>query len=343
MSSAKVALIAAIGVAVAAASAALTYRARLQKECQNRADERRGRINAERKLAEAKEPRPTSSPNGTIHNFSTYAIGTVQSVYSKRFGTPRQPGLVEAPTAIIRLNPALSNCLTDLDQYSHVWVLYWFHKNTNQAKTLQEARPFDSIKSLINIPRHDFKVGVFACRSPHRPNPIGLSLARIVSVDKVNGTVKLAGLDAVDGSPVLDLKPYLPGVENQKARVPDWVSEGYSEATNISSGLLVQWRCPREVLKIPSAFSWLSEEELLRVIEETLSQGDLRSRHQRELSEGSWKGVLEICGLIVDYTQRGCGIEIASVGEPEDVREVSTHVELNSILRESHVRERDIA
>ena len=70
----------------------------------------------------------------------------------------------------------------------------------------------------------DLRVGVLACRTPHRPNPIGLSLARIVRIDAAAGEVVLAGLDVVDGTPCLDLKPYLPSFEAiPDARVPHWV------------------------------------------------------------------------------------------------------------------------
>merc|ERR1719174_3562005 len=76
----------------------------------------------------------------------------------------------------------------------------------------------------------NLRVGVLSCRTPHRPNPIGLSLARIVRVDKKAGEVILAGLDVVDGTPCLDLKPYLPLYECiQGATVPGWVQASYEE------------------------------------------------------------------------------------------------------------------
>merc|ERR1712232_970544 len=73
---------------------------------------------------------------------------------------------------------------------------------------------FQGLVTKISPPRMPhLKVGIFACRTPHRPNPIGLSLGRIVSVDRKAGKLILAGLDIIDGTPVLDVKPYLPQFE----------------------------------------------------------------------------------------------------------------------------------
>lgn len=124
-------------------------------------------------------------------------IGIVRSPYVDLFGTPRQAGLVDAP-ATIELAPIWRDGLEGLSGFSHVWVIWVFDRN--KAPGRARVRP----------PRLGgaAKIGVFATRSPYRPNPIGLSVARI---DQVTADgLRVHGLDVADGTPVLDLKPYLP-------------------------------------------------------------------------------------------------------------------------------------
>ena len=308
-----------ISVCVSVLSLAYVYylRTALQAEDQKRKDERRGRIKAEQRLADI-APTETSSDD----TFTFTRIGDVVSVYMKRFGTPRQPGLVETATALIKIRPELLNCLSDIEGYSHLWVTYVFHKNTNLAKTNSEGRPFDKVKGLISIPRvKNLRVGVFASRSPHRPNPIGLSLVKLIQVDRATGTLKVAGLDAVHGSPILDIKPYLPHVEAAaSARVPGWVAGSYAQ-----QAVLVQWQTPRELpCPVPAAWAWLSAEEVLRVLEETLSVSDPRSAHQKESKDPRWAGELCVAGFRARFalTLAGNTAEILEISRFEDSQAV---------------------
>jgi len=102
-------------------------------------------------------------------------IGRVRSCFRKRFGAPRQGSVVAGSRGMLRMtaetNPAMST--DSLDQYSHVWLLYVFHENTNLGGKSQ-------VKSKVRPPRlGGDKVGLFATRTPHRPNPIGLSLVKL--------------------------------------------------------------------------------------------------------------------------------------------------------------------
>eukprot|EP00775_Hariotina_reticulata_P011977 gene11977-12120_t len=128
-----------------------------------------------------------------------------------------------------------STCLEGLEQFSHCWILYVFHKNTDLGK-LMAARAGTSssyssahgpggVKSHIKVPRlNGAKLGVLATRSPHRPVPVGLSTAQVLRVDPVAGLLELGGVDIVDGSPVLDVKPYVPFSDAlHHATTPSWV------------------------------------------------------------------------------------------------------------------------
>jgi tRNA-Thr(GGU) m(6)t(6)A37 methyltransferase TsaA len=123
------------------------------------------------------------------------AIGRVSSVHTALDGMPLQPAADESGPARIVLTEPHRGCLADLDGFSHVWVLAHLHESVGWSATVD---PF-----LDDQPR-----GTFATRSPHRPNPISLSLCTLTEVE-ADGIV-VAGLDLLDGTPVLDLKPYVP-------------------------------------------------------------------------------------------------------------------------------------
>jgi tRNA-Thr(GGU) m(6)t(6)A37 methyltransferase TsaA len=117
--------------------------------------------------------------------------------------------------------------LEGLEQYSHCWVLYLFHANTDGLGALDmhngPPQPGATFRAKVRVPRLDGKkMGVLATRSPHRPIPIGLSLAKIEAVK--GKCLYISGADIVDGSPVVDIKPYLPFCEALRdATAPDWV------------------------------------------------------------------------------------------------------------------------
>jgi tRNA (Thr-GGU) A37 N-methylase len=108
----------------------------------------------------------------------------------------------------MKLNRHVSpESLVGLEAFSHVWISFKFHLNTN---TLKESKAFSSTRSTFNakitLPMLKQKLGVFATRSPHRPNPVGVTLARIERIDKAARTVYLSACDLVEGTPVLDIK-----------------------------------------------------------------------------------------------------------------------------------------
>ncbi len=120
----------------------------------------------------------------------------------------------------IHLNESLANGLQGLDQFSHVIVIFWMHQSTfNPNDLVRRPRGRDDMPSL----------GIFAQRAKHRPNPIGITPVELIKVEKNIITVK--GLDAIDGTPVLDLKPYFPIFDRvDNIRVPEWVDrlmQGY--------------------------------------------------------------------------------------------------------------------
>lgn len=142
-------------------------------------------------------------------------IGVLESCFKEKFGTPRQAGLVRASFARLKVHAryAPGHSLAGLEKFSHIWLLSWFHLNTNK-----------SFHPKIHPPRlKGGKMGTFASRSPHRPNPIGLSLARLERVD--GDTLYLSGIDLIDGTPILDIKPYLHFSDSVPDSEAGWVPE----------------------------------------------------------------------------------------------------------------------
>ena len=279
----------AVTIAIGGIGALLYANWKLKRDLEHmtemRVAERQGRIRAETANIAKKES-----------SWTLFPIGTVSSVYAKRSGTPRQPGLVESAESRIDIVPELNQAIDSIDKFSHVWVLFMFHKNTNISKRLKAKHPFDGLKLMVEPPKAGGqKVGVLSCRTPHRPNPIGLSLCRVVRVEK--GAIIVSGLDCLDGTPVVDIKPYLPIVEVvPDAQVPHWIYQGIDEDRKVT----VEWQCERKLNFVPKSGQ---EENALRVIEETLSR-DIRSSHQIRLGsqmEGDWTGQLNLADMTVHY------------------------------------------
>ncbi|XP_063889686.1 tRNA (adenine(37)-N6)-methyltransferase-like isoform X1 [Scylla paramamosain] len=146
---------------------------------------------------------PTSAPDaGLFHDWE--AIGHIRSWFRTKNGTPRQGSVSSLTRGVLRLATHTFNnphhALQGLEDFSHVWILFVFDKNEGSGRGHR--------RSKVAPPRlGGQRVGVFGTRSPHRPNPLGLTLARL---DKVEGDcLHLSGLDILDGTPVLDIKPYI--------------------------------------------------------------------------------------------------------------------------------------
>jgi len=138
--------------------------------------------------------------------YALQPIGLIQSDFPDKFGVPRQPGLAPSARAILTLIAPYNDPLAvrGLETFSHLWLSFLFHH------TPERWTP------LVRPPRlgGNAKVGVFASRSPNRPNRLGLSLVELSAIETHGGVrLHLSGCDLISGTPVLDIKPYLPWVE----------------------------------------------------------------------------------------------------------------------------------
>lgn len=137
-------------------------------------------------------------------------IGVVRSPFKERVDAPRQPSVARGVAGSIELFPGsnFEQALADIESFNFIWVLFWFHLNTTW-------------KPKVQPPRSGLRRGVFATRSPYRPNPIGLSVVELLKVDGL--TLSVQSLDILDGTPVLDLKPYIPYVDSLPEAGNGWL------------------------------------------------------------------------------------------------------------------------
>lgn len=136
-------------------------------------------------------------------------IGTIHSPYSDTKQIPKGPGARHDAEGVIELLPEYEAGLVDIDGFSHLFVLWLFHRSTDYD--LVATPPID------NRPH-----GVFATRSPRRPNPIGLTVVKLLR--REGKSLHVRGVDMLDGTPVLDIKPYLSSIPGEELRL-GWVAE----------------------------------------------------------------------------------------------------------------------
>ncbi|WP_263141539.1 tRNA (N6-threonylcarbamoyladenosine(37)-N6)-methyltransferase TrmO [Pseudomonas sp. RIT-PI-AD] len=188
-------------------------------------------------------------------------IGFVRSCFKEKFAIPRQPHLAPAARGVLELLPPFdqADALDGLEQVSHIWLLFLFHRALEDKPRLKVRPPrLGGNRSL----------GVFATRSTHRPNGIGQSVVRLERIEP--GKLWLAGLDLLDGTPVLDIKPYVPYAD----RLAD-ARNGIAEQA--PSPIAVDWHGP--ALVEARAHAERLAEPLVELIEQCLAQ-DPRPAYQ---------------------------------------------------------------
>ncbi len=140
-------------------------------------------------------------------------VAFVRTPYAEKFGVPRQSGIVPEAEGRVEFTPefAAADFTRGLEAFSHVWLVTGFDRNPAWAGG-----------ATVRPPRlgGNERVGVFASRSPNRPNGLGLSLVQLLAIEP--GVLRVAGIDCVDGTPVYDVKPYLPYCEAKPEARADW-------------------------------------------------------------------------------------------------------------------------
>jgi len=215
-------------------------------------------------------------------------IATIRSDFEARFGTPRQPGLVpDARAEVVLLSPyAHPEALRGLEDCTDIWLVFGFH-----------AMPAGDWRPTVRPPRlgGNQRLGVFATRSPYRPNRLGLSLVRLEG--RLSGPsvgLAISGQDLMDGTPVYDIKPYLPAIESRPEAIPP---SGFEK---IPADLPVTWETAAHYSAMRHG------ESLVRLIEQTIAADPRPAYHRRRADERYGMTLLghEVRWRVLDETAR---------------------------------------
>ncbi|KAF8819221.1 putative S-adenosylmethionine-dependent [Cardiosporidium cionae] len=168
-------------------------------------------------------------------------IGEIRSCYTEKWGTPRQSGLVPASSAEILFHDDYSKTfLSSVEGFSYVIVIFAFHHLENSSS----GQVFLGNKCKVRPPKLQGKsIGILATRSPHRPNPLGLSVCKVVKIDYQKESIVLSGIDMIDGTPVLDLYGYdfvSFAVPQKSLSVPQWTIDSLPFTLSSVASLYIQ-------------------------------------------------------------------------------------------------------
>lgn len=162
-------------------------------------------------------------------NFTFNIIATVKSDFPTKFGIPRQSGLIPELKSQIIFTPEYRNpeALRGIEGFSHLWLLWKFSENVTENPSL-----------TVRPPRlgGNTRLGVFATRSPFRPNPLGIScvkLERIIEDKKFGFILEVSGADLLDGTPIYDIKPYIPYTDSHPEATGGFSADVYGDLLNV--------------------------------------------------------------------------------------------------------------
>jgi tRNA-Thr(GGU) m(6)t(6)A37 methyltransferase TsaA len=244
--------------------------------------------------------------------FVFHPIGVVRSPFRERASAPRQASVGAGAGAAARIElfagQGYEDALSGLDQWQYVWVLFVFHQNVEQGR---------GWKPRVLPPRATEKQGLFATRSPHRPNPIGLSAVRIERVEGL--VVHIRDVDLIDGTPVLDLKPYV----------------AYADARADARAGWLEARDPKPAWTVVFSenalrqLAWLRDEgiDLRPSIESVLALGPQPHAYRRIRRHGAGMR-LALKEWRVDFAVEGGRVDVLSLESGYRARQLATNADL---------------
>ena len=220
-------------------------------------------------MVEPGAPKAGNAERGE-RNLTLAPIGVVRTPFLERASAPRQGFLAGdvAGQLVLERGKNFEDALSDLEGWEYLWVLYWFHENTTWRPKVLPPRSAHKRR------------GVFATRSPHRPNPIGLSVVRLERVEGL--TVHVKGVDMLDGSPLLDIKPYVPAADAFPAARTGWL-EPLVRAADPEPGFSIAWSAEAE-----AQAAWLAARgvDLVTPTTRTLALGPQPHAYRRIRADG---------------------------------------------------------
>ena len=155
-------------------------------------------------------------------------LGVIHSEHHVAKQTPIQPVCAEGSPGRVEVFPQYAEGLDDIEGFSHLHLIYWFHRAADIASSVAGPSPLKVVPFLDDVPR-----GIFATRTPVRPNPLGLSIVRLV--ERRDAELLVEDLDVLDGTPLLDIKPYVEGFDLRVGTRGGW-TEKVSREKFVSRG-----------------------------------------------------------------------------------------------------------
>ena len=157
---------------------------------------------------------PTKNISEATPSLSITPIGVIRTPYTEKYHAPRQPGAAgEKVEGVITLFPHknFEQALSDLEGFERIWIISWFDRNSDWKPKVLPPRSGRT------------KRGVFSTRSPHRPNPIGISVCKLLGINGLN--IHVENPDLLDGTPILDIKPYIPYADSYSDSRTGWLQQ----------------------------------------------------------------------------------------------------------------------
>lgn len=210
-------------------------------------------------------------------------IGYINSCFKETFATPRQPSVARCSYATLEILPQFrpQDSLKGLEQFSHLWLIFDFHEVIGTK-----------FVATVHPPRLQGKgMGVFATRSPHRPNNIGLSLVKLDKIEK--NILYLSGVDLLDKTPVLDIKPYLPNADKAPGAKAVWVSENKFPKLTV--------KIPPGVKETITAFEGENSKRFIKLLNQMFSQDITACKDKWEITKRLKNG-LKLGGYKVKFS-----------------------------------------
>jgi len=218
-------------------------------------------------------------------------IGWVETCYGEKFGVPRQSRIVSSAWGKVRFHTDFQSedFVRGLDGFSHLWLVFVFHQSVQS----------EAVKATVRPPRlgGNEKVGVFASRSPFRPNPIGLSLVKLEKIElseETGAVLHVSGVDAVSETPLVDIKPYIPFCDS--VNDGELVRSGYVQ--NVPVSLSLDWACYVNV-----------GVRLQKLIEETVAADPRPAYHDDEREYGCIIENVNVRWIVEKRFEKGGSIE----------------------------------
>ncbi len=233
-------------------------------------------------------------------------IGFVRSPFTEKMQAPRQPNTPQAAAGSVGLLPGhdFEHGLEGLGTFRYIWLIFWFDRS-------------EGWRPKVLPPRSEKRRGVFATRAPHRPNPLGMSLVELTKIDGL--VLSVEGLDLLDGTPVLDIKPYIPYADSRGDADHGWLETPLDPKPAFSVEFA---ETARAQLTLPRGFGVELEAAIRQVLE--LGPEPHPYRRIRKTESG---GCLALKDFRVSFTSEGARVIVTDVATGYRPKQLATGVD----------------